>query len=403
MSVAVRLSAAHQGARGVTVPVVLTTAASALSDNLNMEESVTFEAGETRKSLTVDALHDDLVEGLETVTLDVGTLHDGLTAGSTATSPATVTDADQAQISFTTGVAQVAEGGETQLDFAITNGVAFERDESITLTLGGTATEVDDFTLTDSASQTLSSPYAVTFAAGASAAEVTLHAVDDTDIETVAETVTVSATLSSSNAFLGTRTVTIPPSDVPRIPTVSIAAGIAVTEGSDATFVLRRTESTLLPLSEPLAVSVLLTPTPPGLSSAGRRQVSFGAAENSAELRIKTNDDSVISGPGSVAALVEGSTSDPPIHLTDMSNAATVSVADHDVAVFSLSPEPRELAEIRPTTITVQTVGVTFAQPHRTKAAITGTAVEGVDFRVIDGSRTLSKVPHELTLPARAA
>ena len=54
--VAVRLSSAHQGVRGVTVPIVLQTTGSASADDLTLDESVTFEAGETRKSLALNAL-----------------------------------------------------------------------------------------------------------------------------------------------------------------------------------------------------------------------------------------------------------------------------------------------------------------------------------------------------------
>ena len=148
-SVAVRLSSAHQGVRSVTIPVVLQTTDSASADDLTLDESVTFEAGERSKPLALNANDDDLIEGPETATLEFGTLPDGVTAGSTSTVTLTLTDADQADISFSVGANQIAEGGETQLSFAITNGVTFEVDQAINLTFGGTATEGDDFTLVD--------------------------------------------------------------------------------------------------------------------------------------------------------------------------------------------------------------------------------------------------------------
>ena len=147
-SVAVRLSSAHQGVRSVTIPVVLQTTDSASADDLTLlDESVIFEAGETRKSLALNTYDDDLVEGPETATLEFGALPDGVTA--TSTSTVTLTDADQADISFSVEASQISEGGETQLSFAITNGVTFEVDQAINLTFGGTATEGDDFTLVD--------------------------------------------------------------------------------------------------------------------------------------------------------------------------------------------------------------------------------------------------------------
>ena len=228
LTVAVRLSAAHQGARGVTVPVMLDTSGTASRDDLGAEASVTFEAGATSKNLTVNARHDDLAEGPETATLEFGALPDGVTAGQSPTARTatiTIADADGAQIDFTTGAAQVSEGGETQLTFTITNGVTFEVDQMIALTVTGTATEGDDFTLLDAGGQILSAPYSIAFPAGATAVSATLRAVDDSDIEPVAESITVDAWLALTNTSLGSRTITIPASDVPDTPVVTIAAG----------------------------------------------------------------------------------------------------------------------------------------------------------------------------------
>ena len=68
-------------------------------------------------------------------------------------------------------------------------------------------------------------------------------------------------TLDLTGATLGTRTVTIPPSDVPNTPTVTISASGAVTEGEGAAFTLSRTTANNLPLSDPLTVSVQVTAT----------------------------------------------------------------------------------------------------------------------------------------------
>ena len=321
-SVAVRLSSAHQGVRSVTIPVVLRTTGSASADDLTLDESVTFEAGEHSKPLALNATDDDLVEGAETATIEFGTLPDGVTAPSTSTDTLTLTltDADQAEIDFTTGAAQVSEGGETQLSFTITNGVTFEVDQAINLTVGGTATAGDDFTLVDAANQTLSAPYAVTFPVGATSAEATIRAVDDSDIEYVAETITVSAQLALTGANLGLRTVTIPPSDVPDTPVVSIAAGGAVSEGQDATFTLSRTVSQSLPLSAPLTVSVEVTATGSTLSGATPSSATFEAGSATATVEATTLDDSVVEPPGTVTALVRGSTSNPPVYLTELPN-----------------------------------------------------------------------------------
>ena len=401
-SVAVRLSSAHQGGRGITIPVVLATTANASADDLTVDESVTFEAGETRKLLAVNALGDDLVEGAETATLGFGTLPHGVTAGSTPTATLTLSDADQAQIAFTTGATQVSEGGQTQLRFAITNGVTFEVDQAINLTLSGTATAGDDFTLADAGNQVLSAPYAITFPAGASSVEATIRAVDDADIEHVAETITVSAQLGLTGASLGTRTIAIPASDVPGTPVVAIAPGSTVVEGTDATFTLSRTASTSLPVSDPLTVSVEVTATGSTLGGAAPATVRFEGGDATADLAVPTLDDSVVEQPGSVTALVRGSTSNPPLYLTRAANSATLNVNDNDVAAFTLSADAADVVEGGTVRLTVTADGVTFAEPQAIALTLGGTATAVDDFTLSDGNGELSD-PYAVTLPAHAS
>ena len=400
-SVAVRLSSAHQGVRSVTIPVVLQTTGSASADDLTLDESVTFEAGERSKPLALNANDDDLIEGPETATLEFGTLPDGVTAGSTSTVTLTLTDADQADISFSVGANQIAEGGETQLSFAITNGVTFEVDQAINLTVGGTATEGDDFTLVDAGNQTLSAPYAVMFPAGATSAEATIRAVDDADIEHVAETITVSAQLGLTGATLGAHTVTIPPSDVPDTPVVTIAPGSGVVEGTDATFTLSRTASTNLPLSDPLTVSVEVTATGSTLGGSAPTTVRFEGGDATADLAVLTLDDSVVEPPGTVTALIQGSTTSPPVYLTSAINSATVTVNDNDMAAFMFSAGATEVAEGSTVRLTIVADGVTFAEPQMIALALGGTATPVDDFTLSGGGGELL-APYEVTLPAHA-
>ena len=230
LNVAVLLSNAHEGVREVTIPVTLDTSESASEADLAAEGNVTFAAGETRKTFSVRAIDDDLVEGSESAILRLGALPDGITAGTTTEGTVTVTDPDRATISFIVPTVQVAEGGHAPLTFAVTNGVTFQRDQTITLTVGGTATAGEDFTIADGDNRMLSAPYAVVFPAGASFITATVRVVDDTDTEPTAETVTVSALLDLTSASLGSRTVTIAPSDPAGAPVITgspVAAGSA--------------------------------------------------------------------------------------------------------------------------------------------------------------------------------
>ena len=136
LQVPVVLGAAHGRAENVEVPVV-GSGVSASADDFSVAASVIFAAGETRKTVSLDAVDDDLVEGSETVELSFGALPSGLLAGSTAVTTVTIADADTAAFEFGVASSEVSEGGETELTFAITNGVTFVGDQTISMVVAG--------------------------------------------------------------------------------------------------------------------------------------------------------------------------------------------------------------------------------------------------------------------------
>ena len=371
--VTVLLSSAHQGVRSVTIPVVRQqTTGSASADDLTLDESVTFEAGETRKSLALNALDDDLVEGDETATIEFGALPDGVTAGSTSTATITIADADQAQIAFTTVVTQISEGGQTQLSFddhqherRHVRGRPDHQSHRRRHGHGGRRLHARGRRQPD----TLSDPYCRhAFPAGATSAVRRPSLSVSRRRRHRARwrrrspwkpgwpSPTPCSALSRS-PFLA--------SDVPDTPVVTIARGSGVVEGTDATFTLSRTASTQsLPLSDPLTVSVEVTATGSTLGGSAPTTVRFEGGDATADLAVLTLDDSVVEPPGTVTALILGSTSSPPGYLTSTINSATVTVNDNDVAAFTLSASNEEVAEGAAVTVTIVADGVTFAGPQ---------------------------------------
>ncbi len=397
VSVQVRLSTAHQGVRGVTVPIILDAASSASADDVSGPASVTFEAGQTQQIVSIEAIEDALVEGPEVATLAFGPLPFGVTLGTNGAANITLIDRDEANIRFSVGSNQVSEGGETTLAFTIENAVSFAQDQTINLAAGGSAS-ASDFAIADAQDQTLSSPYALTFMAGTSSVEATLSAVDDDEIEAVAETVTLSATLATTNRSLGAQTITIPASDVPDTPVVTIATGNTVPEGADAIFTLSRTAALNLPLSDPLTVFVEVTATGSTLGGSPPTTVRFEGGDATAELDVLTLDDSVVEAPGTVTVLIQGSTTNPPVYLTSAINSATVTVNDNDMAAFMFSAGATEVAEGSTVRLTITADGVTFAEPQTIRLTFGGTATPVDDFTLSDGGRELSD-PYVVTLP----
>ena len=398
VTVYVRLSAAHQGVRAVSVPIELDLTTTTSTEVITAGAPVTFEAGETRKSFFVLAPEDDLVEGPETATLTFGAPRDSLTTGTNATLTVTVADTDRAQISYLRPISQVAEGGSTRLRFTITNALTFERDQQITLTVGGSATHGDDFVLLDASSLTPPTQHSVTFPAGTASTSFRILVIDDSEIEAVSESITFSATLDLTGASLGLRTVTIPPSDVPDTPIVTIVQDGNVTEGEAAAFTLSRTISNRHPLSEQLTVAIRASADGSTLGGSGPSSATFLADEATVTVEVATLDDAVVEPAGAVTVLVLGGTGAPPPYLVGAANAAAVTVEDNDTAAFSVEASADEVAEGGAVTITVTGDGVTFAEPQTIALTLAGTASVGDDFTVSGPAGELT-APYMVTLP----
>ncbi|WP_419553073.1 cadherin domain-containing protein [Candidatus Poriferisodalis sp.] len=399
LQVSVELSRAHGGGLEIEVPIVA-SALSASFGEFTVASGVSFAAGETRKTVSFDAGDDAVVEGSETVVLSFGALASGFSAGMNAETTVTITDTDTAVIGFSAASNEVAEGGETELTFAVTNGVTFAADQAIGIAAAGSADAGDDFVLTDSVNRTLSAPYSVTLAAGATSVTAGLRAVDDSDAE-LAETVVLSARLASTGALIGSRTVTVPASDL-GTPEVTITGGGTVTEGDDAVFTLARSATLGTPLTEALTVSVEVTATGGILSGASASTVTFAAGQSTAEVRAGTVDDSVVEDPATVTALVRADTASPARYVTGSPNRATVAVWDNDVVRFGVSVGLPAIVEGAEVTVTVDTGGVTFAQAQSLSVSVAGSAAVGDDFVLTDSDGTELVAPYELTLGAGA-
>ena len=402
-AVVVRLSKAHQSPVGVTIPIVLNAVdTTASTDDLSPDfgaspgQSVTFQRGETRKTISVQPATDTLVEGDETVALGFGTLPDAVGTGSTTTTTVTIKDATRPTITFSRLDGELAEGANAAFTFEVTNGVTFAADATINLALSGSATAGDDFTL-EAGGSTLSAPYTVTFPAGESSTSFTIRATDDSDAEPADETVTIRASLALGDTSLFFfRTVIIQPSDVANVPDVTIEADGDVTEGESASFTLQRTGAT----TAALTVSVKVTTSGAALSGGAPSIASFGVGSATATLSLPTRDDTVVrDAGGQVTVYLLGSPSNPPAYLTTPQNQATVTVIEDDVASFTVTASAEEVTEGQSVTLTVDTGGVTFPDAQTIELQLGGSATPGDDY-TLPGGCTAS--PCLLTLPRGA-
>ena len=397
----VRLSRAHQSAGGVTIPVVVDTAQTTASsaDYHLFDTHVTFGPGETINGPGISVYRDSLVEGPESVVVGFGTLPDAIGFGSVTSLTVTLTDRTTAAIDFSLVKGEVAEGGSATFTFTITNGVTFAEDATINLAFGGTATAGTDFTV-EAGGSTLSAPYAVTFPAGDSSTSFTIRVTDDSTAEPVDESVTISATLALTNTSLGSRGVTIPPSDIPNVPDVTIEAGqSSITEGGTASVTLRRTGDT----SAALTVSVVMGTTSARISGVSPSSVTFPAGSATATLSLEMHDDMVVRPEGGeLRVYVYGSSANPPKYLTTAQNRATVTIDDNDVASFTVTASAEQLTEGQSLVLTVDTGGVTFPANQDIELQLGGSATARDDY-LLPGGCTGSSCVLTLHRGARTA
>ncbi len=187
--------------------------ATAGSDYTSASGTLTFDAGDTSKTVNVSVTDDNTDENDETFTV---TLSNASNANiGTATATGTITD-DDPEPSLSIGNVSVAEnvtGGEAK--FTVTLGAASGRDVTVRYaTSNGTATAGSDYT---SASGTL------TFDAGDTSKTVNVSVTDDNTDE-ADETFTVTLS-NASNASIGTATATGTITDDDDSPTITLDTG----------------------------------------------------------------------------------------------------------------------------------------------------------------------------------
>jgi len=171
------------------------------TDYTSIPTSVTFAAGSSTATVTVDPTADTTVESNETVilTLAAGT---GYTIGTTTPVTGTITNDDLPSITLAVSPSSVTEDGTTNLVYTFTRTGVTTNTLTVNYTLGGTATLNTDYTRTGTTNT-------VTFAAGSATATVTVDPTADTIVEsneTVILTLAAGTgyTIGTPNAATGT-------------------------------------------------------------------------------------------------------------------------------------------------------------------------------------------------------
>ncbi|MFM6550077.1 MAG: Calx-beta domain-containing protein, partial [Microcystis panniformis] len=189
-------------------------------------KTITFAAGASTATLTIDPTADTIVESDETValTLAAGT---GYTVGTTAAVTGTITNDDVTLPTITLAVSptSVSEDGTTNLIYTFTRTGATTNTLTVNYGITGTANTSDYTGATPGTGKT------ITFAAGASTATLTIDPTADTIVES---NETVALTLAAGTGYtIGTTaavTGTITNDDL--LPNLNLSANQTIVEGN---------------------------------------------------------------------------------------------------------------------------------------------------------------------------
>ena len=389
VEVVVELDRTHDRPGTLEIPLRVQSGGTDAGDtDYEVPTSVTFGRDERRKSVSVTANLDTIIEESETVELGFD-LPSGVTPETTSTTRVTITDrTDSAELALTLpDTVAEDDGAAITARIDIDNGVTFSTEQTFTLTFSGAAERGSDYTVDADTLRLQEGRKSVT-------ADI-IEVVDDADAEN-AETIIVTA--KHNGRQIGSQTVTILASDQPaETPHISIHAK-QKTAGEDdgASFTVARTGDQAVRLTVAVRVSqsgnIPLMGSPPS-------EVTFKVGRGSVDLVVRTKDDRIVqdaSERGVVTAQVLADTNDPPLYEPELPTTAEVTVEDDDKAAFgvfiasSTAIDPVTEGEPEPVQVSVTTDGVTFATDQTVTLTFGGTATRGTDYTVVSDTLTLT-------------
>ncbi|MFM6323029.1 MAG: beta strand repeat-containing protein, partial [Microcystis panniformis] len=344
------------------------------SDYGTIGTSVTFAAGSSTATVTVDPTGDTTPEDHETValTLASGT---GYNIGTTTAVTGTILDNDTI-VTLAVSPTSVTEDGTTNLVYTFTRNGITSNALTVNYTIGGTATNGNDYSSIGSS---------VTFAAGSSTATVTVYPAADNTLE-ADETVTL--TLASGTGYTigtsGAVTGTITNDDLPTI-TLAVSPTSVTEDGtSNLIYTFSRTGSTTSPLTVNYTIGGTAT-NGIDYSTIGT-SVTFAAGSSTATVTVDPSTDTTPEDNETVSLTLASGTG----YNIGTTAAVTGTILDNDTIV-TLAVAPTSVTEDGTTNLVY-----TFTRNGFTSNALTvnyfigGSATNGNDYSSIGSSVTFA-------------
>jgi Autotransporter beta-domain/Calx-beta domain len=316
------LSLSNPSATPTTVSYSVGGLASAATDYSALSGSVVILANALTATITIPVLQDSLVEGSETVivNLSAATSNVAITASGSATN--TIADDDTSAVT----IANTTDGNEAGLVAGVMT-VSLSNQSAtpttVSYSVSGSATSGTDYTVLSGS---------VIIPANALTATITIPVLQDSLVEG-SETVIIALTAATSNVAItasGSATNTLADDD-------ASAATIAnTTDGNEAGLVAGITTVSLSnPSATPTTVSYIVS----GSATSGTDYTALSgtvivpANTLTATITIPVLQDSIVEGPETVIVSLTAATSNVAI---TASGSTTNTIADDDVAVVTI-------------------------------------------------------------------
>ncbi len=357
------------------------------ADFTALSGSVTILAGSTSALIDVATIDNTILEDNETVIVTLTGTDDAdvtvNTASGANTAAVTIADDDIATVAITANDPTAAEPGDDG-QFTVTMSAASDKDTVINYSVTGTAGSGSDFTALSGS---------VTILAGSTSALIDVATIDNAILEDN-ETVIVTLTgTDDADVTVGTApgantaTVTIADDDT---ATVSIMANdpTAAEPGDDGQFTV--TMSAASDKDTVINYSVAGTAGSGTDFTALSGSVTILAGSTTALIDVATIDDAILEDNETVIVTLTGTDdSDVTVSTAPGANTATVTIADDDVAMVSITANDATAGE--PNNNGQFTVSLSAPSDKDTliNLLIAGTATSGADYVAIPTSVTI--------------
>ena len=322
--------------RSVTIPISRTNQGGATDGDysgVGANASVTFNSGDTEKSITFTATNDSVDDDDESVLLGFGTLPTGVSAGSPATATVNITDDDVPAVTVRYEQASYTVGEGSSVVVKVILSADPERTVTVPIsrTNQGGATDGDYSGVAANAS--------VTFNSGDTEKSITFAATDDSDNDD-GESVLLSFGTLPTGVSLGTNgesTVNITDDDVPSVTVRYEQSSYTVGEGNSEVI------KVILSADPERSVTVPISRTNQGGATDGdysgvaaNTSVTFNSGDTEKSITFAATDDSVDDDGESVllgfGTLPAGVSAGSPA-------TATVNITDNDVPAVTVRYE----------------------------------------------------------------